>query len=387
MHQQVTTQCGFPEPKKRENEVGCAIKNCIHRDMADCCIFENSTTIDSPDFLISNAHDYEVLNLFIGGSSDVSFLPIYVNFKFPNLGTYHADHCNIGEISSMNFANLTKIREISLAGNRIEMVLKNTFEGLVLLEKINLSGFKTILSSILYLISFPAFIPDDNQIKQMNARVFEILPVLNTVNLTNNQCIDNFFEGPEDMKILPKSVTEACVFTETSGLRFNKLFNITCGNIFLTDGLIHGGNETKQGQWPFLAGILKKSSRKFFCGGSIITNKHVLTAAHCVETKKSDQGKSRKQLAVDIVVYLGRHSLTSTTEINSVTRNVAKIIVHHDWNTGDVKYDADLAILALEQEVAFSNFIQPVCLTDETKIAEYEDGYVVSLEILDIGVA
>lgn len=217
-------------------------------------------------------------------------------------------------------------------------------------------------------------------INKMNSRVFEVLPVLNTVNLTNNQCIDEFFEGPEDMTILPKVVTEGCVFTETDGLKFNKLFNITCGNIFLTDGLIHGGTKTKHGQWPFLAGLLKKSSGKFFCGGSVITNKHVLTAAHCIESKKIGQGKSKKKLPVDIIVYLGRHSLNSTTELDSVTRNVVEIFVHRDWRTGNDKYDADLAILVLEQEVTFSHFIQPVCLTDETKIAEYEDGYVVTRE-------
>lgn len=144
MHQKVTTQCGFPEPKTRENAVGCVFTNCIHRDMTNCCIFENSTTIDSRDFLISNAYDHEVLNLIMNGKTAVEFLPVFVNLKFPNLGTYHADHCNISEISRMNFANLTKLREISLAGNRIEIVLKNTFEGLVLLEKINLSEFRVL---------------------------------------------------------------------------------------------------------------------------------------------------------------------------------------------------------------------------------------------------
>lgn len=211
----------------------------------------------------------------------------------------------------------------------------------------------------------------------MNSRVFEVLPVLNTVNLKNNQCIDKFFEGASDMLVLPKAVTEGCVFTETDGLKFKKLIDFDCGNIFLPDVLVYGGNKTKHGQWPFLAGVLKKSSRKFFCGGSIITNQHVLTAAHCVETKKSKNGKNKKQQPADIIVYLGRHSLSSTSEHNSVTQNVNEIIVHPDWTTEHEKYDADLAILVLEQAVAFSHFIQPVCLTDDSKISEYEDGFVV----------
>lgn len=211
----------------------------------------------------------------------------------------------------------------------------------------------------------------------MNARVFELLPVLSSVNLRKNECIDKSFETPEDLLVLSKAVAEGCAFTERDGLKFHKLFDVSCGNIFLTKGLIHGGNKTQHGQWPFLAGILKKASKKFFCGGSVITNKHVLTAAHCMETKKNNDGKNKKQRPADIMVYLGRHSLSSNSEPDSVIRNVEGISVHPNWATENEKYDADLAILLLEDEMAFSNFIQPVCLTDESTIAEYEDGYVV----------
>lgn len=206
----------------------------------------------------------------------------------------------------------------------------------------------------------------------MNSRVFEILPVLNTVSLRGNKCINKSYEGSADMLILPKEVTEGCVFTETDGLKFKKLLGIDCGNIFLRDDLIYGGNRTKHGRWPFLAGILKKEKTEFFCGGSLITSQHVLTAAHCVESKK----KARKKPA-DIVVFLGRHSLSSTLETDSVTENVKDILVHPDWKTENKKYDADFAILVLEQAVEFSHFIQPVCLTDDFAIAEYEDGFVV----------
>lgn len=204
----------------------------------------------------------------------------------------------------------------------------------------------------------------------MNARVFEILPGLNTVNLKKNQCIDKLFNSPGDLLILSKVVAEGCVFNEDDGLKFNKLFDISCGDT--TQVLIYGGNKTKHGQWPFLAGILEKSPLKFFCGGNVITNKHVLTAAHCVEAKKST-----KRRPADIIVYLGRHSLSSNSEGKSVTRNVEKISIHPDWIAKNKKYDADLAILSLEEKVDFSDFIRPVCLTDDTKIAEYEDGYVV----------
>lgn len=135
----VTAQCGFVEPKIRRNEVGCIVTNCIDDELFDCCVFGDSTIIDSRDFSISNAPGYEVLHLHIRETPSVAFLPILTCFKFPNLESYQADNCNIGEISKMNFVSLESLLEINLAGNRIEMVPKNTFEGLDVLETIFLS--------------------------------------------------------------------------------------------------------------------------------------------------------------------------------------------------------------------------------------------------------
>ena len=43
---------------------------------------------------------------------------------------------------------------------------------------------------------------------------------------------------------------------------------------------IIGGVEVEQGEFPFLACLLSKG--RFVCGGSIIDERHVLTAAHCI---------------------------------------------------------------------------------------------------------
>lgn len=153
MHQEVTTQCGFPEPKARGREVSCFVVNYVEKDKYDCCRFENFATINTKDFLISNALDYDISSLEARNCPKVNFLPIFVNFKFPNLQTYRAVNCNISEITKNNFANLTKLREIDLAGNKIDTVLKNSFEGLDLLLKIYLSKFiveKNVLKSMFF---------------------------------------------------------------------------------------------------------------------------------------------------------------------------------------------------------------------------------------------
>lgn len=49
-----------------------------------------------------------------------------------------------------------------------------------------------------------------------------------------------------------------------------------------TTGLITGGQITEKGEFPHMAAIgWKKPELKFSCGGSLISDKFVLTVAHC----------------------------------------------------------------------------------------------------------
>lgn len=46
--------------------------------------------------------------------------------------------------------------------------------------------------------------------------------------------------------------------------------------------LVIGGNDAKDGQVPYQVSLLDENI-KHFCGGSIIADEWILTAAHCVE--------------------------------------------------------------------------------------------------------
>lgn len=65
-----------------------------------------------------------------------------------------------------------------------------------------------------------------------------------------------------------------------------------CGHSPLGNNRIVGGSVAKTGAWPWmtllgyrappLVALLTGTQATFNCGGSLITSKHVLTAAHCV---------------------------------------------------------------------------------------------------------
>ena len=53
----------------------------------------------------------------------------------------------------------------------------------------------------------------------------------------------------------------------------------TCGRADQAGGLIIGGSQVERGKWPWIVALFKtvNNDSKFFCGGTLISNKHVVT--------------------------------------------------------------------------------------------------------------
>ncbi|XP_073840712.1 venom serine protease Bi-VSP-like [Musca autumnalis] len=123
-----------------------------------------------------------------------------------------------------------------------------------------------------------------------------------------------------------------------------------CGYTSNSYKKIVGGEVSKKGAWPWIALIGyddQLSPSPFKCGGALVTARHVVTAAHCL----------RKDLKF---VRLGEHDLTTDTEARHVDINVVRSEKHPNYNTQNGH--SDLAILYLERNVDFTEFISPICM-------------------------
>ncbi|XP_034183839.2 serine protease gd isoform X1 [Osmia lignaria lignaria] len=153
--------------------------------------------------------------------------------------------------------------------------------------------------------------------------------------------------------------------------------NFECGrssNTIKINPLVAGGVKASPGHWPWLVAIfIVKFDFMFQCAGTLVTNTHIITAAHCFQLDDTNLPSGT------LLVSLGRYRLRDWREKGSVNREVAEYRLHPDYNTSG-NADADLAVLILRERVEYSAVIKPICLWSgainlESVVGKY--GYVV----------
>jgi secreted trypsin-like serine protease len=162
----------------------------------------------------------------------------------------------------------------------------------------------------------------------------------------------------------------ASVFAVISLEQVEEFRQVECGEF----NHVYDETSVAKNRWPFVAALLLRDEKRFFCGGSLISTNHILTAAHCLHPKLSTEPID----AANVLVYLGKHNLSDENEPGAVAVNAFKFHIHSDWNPEDkVNYDADIAVIQLERIVERQQHIYPVCLwISYHNLFETDDGIV-----------
>nr|QHB21587.1 venom S1 protease with CUB domain 1 [Platymeris rhadamanthus] len=119
------------------------------------------------------------------------------------------------------------------------------------------------------------------------------------------------------------------------------------------------GNEASPNEYPWMVGLRSHFGNVYAaCGGSIVTHRHVITAAHCL-LNMNDGLKPVKP--IDLFVIVGAHDLRKflpkkyyreyRAERHFIRPEFPKWLTH------------DFAIIVVKESIQFSNVVGPICLS------------------------
>ena len=109
---------------------------------------------------------------------------------------------------------------------------------------------------------------------------------------------------------------------------------------------IVGGEEAAENQWPWQVALFVDDA--WFCGGSLISENYVLTAAHCVDG------------ASYFDIMAGAHNVRESSEPHRQEITSYNGFTHPNWDYNTLAND--IALIELPSPIAFNDWIKPSCL-------------------------
>lgn len=150
----------------------------------------------------------------------------------------------------------------------------------------------------------------------------------------------------------------------------------TCGVDF--SERIVGGEEAKIKEYPWLALLQYQTNRgrQFLCGGALINDKYILTAAHCVK------GIGNTRL---VGIRLGEHNIDTDPDCQPTDDgqicanpvqdfNIAEVIAHPQYRPESRDKLHDIALIRLDRVAPSSDSILPICLPAGQALTKRYDG-------------
>lgn len=134
-------------------------------------------------------------------------------------------------------------------------------------------------------------------------------------------------------------------------LVFSSLFTLLTlidSKSFKIQPRITNGQDAVVGQFPYVASLRVKATGIGFCGGTIITQWHVVSAGHCVANRNASVN--------DIVIVIGAWHIVA----DGYSINVQRAIVHPKFDSILLRHD--ISVLKTWQSIQFTSRIQPITL-------------------------
>ncbi|XP_069487649.1 plasma kallikrein-like isoform X2 [Ambystoma mexicanum] len=134
-----------------------------------------------------------------------------------------------------------------------------------------------------------------------------------------------------------------------------------CGTPTDLSGRIVGGTDSSDGEWPWQVSLhINRVGRiqKHACGGSIIGNQWIVTAAHCFDVFTKPE---------HWIIYAG---ILTQSEINQTTPyfKVKEIIVHPSYARQASEKGYDIALFKLETPMNYTDRQLPICLPPKADV-------------------
>ncbi|NXL47315.1 TM11E protease, partial [Podilymbus podiceps] len=115
---------------------------------------------------------------------------------------------------------------------------------------------------------------------------------------------------------------------------------------------IIGGQRAQEGEWPWQASIQLDGSHR--CGASVISNKWLVTAAHCFRG-----GRDPRRWTASFGILL---------RPPKQKKYVRRIIIHENYSDFVLDHDYDVAVVELASAIEFTSDVHSVCLPEASHI-------------------
>lgn len=160
----------------------------------------------------------------------------------------------------------------------------------------------------------------------------------------------------------PGSITNPSVTTKFSGSKMNaacQRYMVYATELSIVS--IINGEVAYPTEFPHMValGYLNdKNEYDFDCGASLIADRWLVTAAHCVRDRRKP-----------VMARMGRLDLQDEEESIAIDRNITRIVRHPDYINSRKKND--IALIEFEGDVEFNGDVHPACIRiDPNDVAE-----------------